>query len=95
MRTTLSDMTSDVRRAGSRGEKLRTRSDTKRKEEQRPLQSQVIVVVPLTDSREADIMYARTTGTGRRSWYVLLDDVTKQSRSRAFQRTGSTDDRKI
>lgn len=61
MRTTLSDMTSDVRRAGSRGEKLRTRSDTKRKEEQRPLQSQVIVVVPLTDSREADIMYARTT----------------------------------
>lgn len=93
MRTTLSDMTSDVRRAGSRSEKLRTRSDTKRKEEQRPLQSQVIVVVPLTDSREADIMYARTTG--RRSWYVLLDDVTKQSRSRAFQRTGSTDDRKI
>lgn len=93
MRTTLSDMTSDVRRAGSRGEKLRTRSDTKRKEEQRPLQSQVIVVVPLTDSRETDIMYARTTG--RRSWYVLLDDVTKQSRSRAFQRTGSTDDRKI
>lgn len=95
MRTTLSDMTSDVRRAGSRGEKLRTRSDTKRKEEQRPLQSQVIVVVPLTDAREADIMYARTTGRRSLAWYVLLDDVTKQSRSRAFQRTGSTDDRKI
>lgn len=52
MRTTLSDMASDVRRAGR---KLGTRSNAKRKEEKRPLQSQVIVVVPLAASRDAYI----------------------------------------